>query len=428
MQMKPTSPLPSAPAWTDEIAGLYEGQLRVKGLDPRTFPPELWWEVATPLLTQERRFHVREIGQSAEGRPLRHVTWGNGPIPVLLWSQMHGDESTATMALADLFRLLGEHPDHPLVARLRQNTTLHFFPLVNPDGAARFQRTNAQGIDINRDARALASPEARALKSLHDELGPRFGFNLHDQRPGYRAGNSDRQVAISLLSPPFDESRAINDVRKRAMEVAVAIRAILEPQLAGHIARWDDTFSPRAFGDLTTQWGTSTVLIEAGGIDGDPQKQLLRRHYFMGMLAALDTIASGSHAGLDIGHYFALPQNGEVWPDLLIRGGTVVVNGLPSLRADVLIDFKHPLSEEGGKIKEVGDLSGMQARRSIDATNMFIQALPCPVRGEEHTTQTVSITPGKAACLQISRDPEGHDIVWTLVRDVNPRHRPPSEH
>ena len=27
-----------------------------------------------------------------------------------MWSQMHGDESTATMALADLFRFLGVEP------------------------------------------------------------------------------------------------------------------------------------------------------------------------------------------------------------------------------------------------------------------------------------------------------------------------------
>lgn len=36
------------------------------------------------------------------------------------------------------------------------------------------------GVDINRDARRLATPEGRALKSLHDRLKQEFGFNLHD--------------------------------------------------------------------------------------------------------------------------------------------------------------------------------------------------------------------------------------------------------
>ena len=424
--MQPTSPLPSPPAWAQEIAGLYDSQLRVDGLDPRTFPPEHWWRITTPLLTIDRGFVVREIGMSAEGRPLRHVVWGGGPKRVLLWSQMHGDESTATMAIADLFRLLGEHPQHPLVQRLRTNTTLHFLPLVNPDGAARFQRHNAQGIDINRDAFALATPEARALKSLHDEVRPQYGFNLHDQRPGYRVGDSDKATAIALLSPPFDESRDINDVRTRAMEVAVSIRAMLEPALTGHIARWDDEFSPRAFGDLTTQWGTSTVLIEAGGIEGDPQKQALRKHYFIGLLAALDAIATGNHVGLDIGHYFTLPQNGKVWPDLLIRNGTIISPGLPPLRADVLIDFKHPLSEEGGSIEEVGDLSQVKARRTIDASGLFIHPLPCPAHGDMPATAAKPLMPGKPACFQISRDAQGHQIVWTLLHDVDPEKPKPS--
>ena len=75
--------------------------------------------------------------------PLRHVRWGNGDTRVLLWSQMHGDENTASMALADPFRFLGEHPRHPLVERLRIGTRLHVIPILNPDGAARFQSRRA---------------------------------------------------------------------------------------------------------------------------------------------------------------------------------------------------------------------------------------------------------------------------------------------
>ena len=76
----------------------------------------------------------------------------------MLWSQMHGDESTATMALADIFRFLVEAPGDSLRERLRNRLTIVFIPMLNPDGAEVFQRENAVGIDVNRDARRLSTP------------------------------------------------------------------------------------------------------------------------------------------------------------------------------------------------------------------------------------------------------------------------------
>jgi hypothetical protein len=336
---------------------------------------------------------------------------------VLLWSQMHGDESTGSMALADLFRFLGEHPDHPLVQRLRAGTTLHFLPIVNPDGAARFQRRNAQGIDINRDARALASPEARVLHDLRERVRPAFGFNLHDQQVGYRAGDSDRGTAIALLAPAFNEARDVDASRGRAIEVAVAIRAALEPYVAGHIAKWDDTFNPRAFGDLTSAAGVSTVLIESGGIEGDLQKQRLRKLNFLALAAALDAIATGAHQGLPHAAYDELPENGKVWPDLLIAGGTLALPGQPQAKADVLVDFDDPLLERGGRIDDVGDLGGVRARRTIDATGLYLVPLP---PGSDSDTAGGAFDRRMPARLVLSRDPQGRNVVWTLAGDVDP--------
>ncbi|WP_082563252.1 M14 family zinc carboxypeptidase [Pseudoxanthomonas sp. Root65] len=425
------TPVPSPPAWLPDLDTRYDTQLRVAGLEDRTFNAEHWWSVATPLLAKDRGFRIEEIGRSVEDRPLRHVRWGNGKTSVLLWSQMHGDESTASMALADLFRFLGEHPDDPRVKALQANTTLHVFPIVNPDGAARFQRRNAQGIDLNRDARMLATPEARTLKSLFDQVKPMYGFNLHDQRVGYRAGDSDRGTAIALLSPPYNHAADVNDVRTRAIEVAGVIRIALEPYLAGHIARWDETFDPRAFGDLTTQWGASTVLIEAGGIEGDVQKQRLRKLYFLGMVAALDSIATGSHAGVPHALYRDLPENGDVWPDLVLRGGTLAVPGRAPMRADLLVNFRNPLAETDGAIADVGDLGTKKARRSIDARGLFI--VPLPGHAGERTVieanddgdnddprSPLPLTPGASARFVLSRDPQGRDVVWTLDRSVDP--------
>jgi len=411
------TPLPSPPSWLDELDALYDARIRVAGLEDRTFPPEQWWNVATPLATAAHGFRVEDVGRSAEGRPLRHVAWGEGDTRVLLWSQMHGDESTASMALADLFRFLGEHPDHPVVQRLRRHTSLHFLPVMNPDGAARFQRRNAQGVDINRDARALATPEARALHGLRERLQPDFGFNLHDQNVGTRAGDSDRGTAIALLAPAYNEAREVDATRLRAIEVAVAIRAVLEPYIAGRIAKWDDTFNPRAFGDLTAAAGVSTILVESGGIEGDPQKQRLRKLNFLALAGALDAIATGAHAGLPRAAYETLPENGRTWPDLRIAGGTLVLPGRPHAKVDLLVDFEHKLLERGGTIADIGDLGDTRARRTIDARGLYI--VPFDPPGRDPGADGNTFAPGIPAYFRLSRDPQGKDVVWTLAGDVD---------
>ena len=418
-----TDAMPPPPSWLDELDALYDARIRVEGLEDRRFSPEHWWEVAASLASGSRGFETEEVGRSAEGRPLRHVSWGEGDKRVLLWSQMHGDESTASMAIADLFRFLGEHPDHPIVQRLHQDTTLHFLPVMNPDGAARFQRRNAQGIDINRDARALVSPEARALHGLRERVQPAFGFNLHDQQVGYRAGDSDRGTAIALLAPAFNEARDVDPTRARAIEVAVAIRAVLEPYIAGHIAKWDDTFNPRAFGDLTAAAGVSTILIESGGIEGDLQKQRLRKLNFLALVGALDAIATGAHAGLPRERYEKLPENGDVWPDLLVTGGTLALPGQPPAKVDLLVDFERSLLERGGTIADIGDLGDVRARRTIDASGLYIVPFDPPGAGVDEAPQTFA--PGLPAYFHLSRDPEGRDVAWTLAGDVDPEQPTP---
>jgi uncharacterized membrane protein len=402
--------LPAPPAWLDELETLYDARLRLPGLEDRRFQPEQWWAAVDPLLADAPGLHAEEVGRSAEGRPLRHLAWGEGPTQVLLWSQMHGDESTASMALADLLHLLSRHPEHPLVRRLHATTRLHLLPIVNPDGAARFQRRNAQGIDINRDARALASPEARVLHGLRERIRPDYGFNLHDQQVGYRAGPSERGTAIALLAPPSNEARDVDPARARAIQLAVAVRAALEPRIGGHIAKWDDTYNPRAFGDLTAAAGVSTLLVESGGIEGDLQKQQLRKLNFLALAAALDAIATGSHLHLSHAPYDELPTNGEVWPDLLIAGGTLVLPGRTPARADVQVGFSEPLLQRGGSIEDIGDLGHVRARRVIDASGLYVHPL-----GED-----ARLAPRAPARLRLTRDPEGEDVVWTLAGDSDP--------
>ena len=66
----------------------------------RRFSESLWYELIQEW-SQKDVFEVSELGKTFEERPIHQVRYGQGPIRICAWSQMHGDEATATKALAD---------------------------------------------------------------------------------------------------------------------------------------------------------------------------------------------------------------------------------------------------------------------------------------------------------------------------------------
>ena len=386
-------------------------QYRVAAITSRRFTQEAYWQAIAPS-TASGALRSEEIGRSLQGRAIRSVTFGTGPTTVLLWSQMHGDEATATMALADIFRFLSEATTDPLRERLRERLTIVFVPMLNPDGAELFQRENAAGIDINRDARQLATPEGRTLKSLRDRLRPDFGFNLHDQGARVLAGPRGKQVGIALLAPPYSNDRAYNDVRSRARLVAAVIARALGEEIPGRIARYDDTFNPRAFGDLMQQWGTSTVLIESGALPDDPEKQRLRALNVGGLLAALDAIATGSYATADPNAYESLPANRGGASDLIVVGGQLVLPAMSPVRADIAFTYDDALARAGPRVRDVGDLREIVAIDTIDASGLFLHPQQSALTTEKGG---VWLRIGAAGAMDIRR---GADPASALVRTI----------
>lgn len=352
---------------------------REPAITTRRFTHEAYWNAVLPVVTYAG-FRVEEVGRSLHGRPLRTITIGTGRDTVLLWSQMHGDESTATMALADLFRWFAntraEDRDDALRARILNGLTLVFLPMLNPDGAERFQRENAIGVDVNRDARTLATPEARALKAVRDRLSPRFGFNLHDQNARTRVGRDGEQAAIALLAPAHDETRGYNAVRERARLVAATLALSFGTELPTRVAKYDDAFNARAFGDLMQAWGTSTVLIESGALPGDPEKQRLRALHVGALLSVFDALATGAYANADTAWYESLPFNASGASDLLITGGQLVMPGMSPMRVDVAVNYEDAVARTGGRVREVGDLAGVIAIDTIDVSGLFLHPAP----------------------------------------------------
>ena len=167
-------------------------------------------------LKHKNGFTVKVLGKSVEGRELKLITIGKGKTKIFMWSQMHGDEPTATAALFDIINFINDPANKDFCKGLFDRVTLYFLPMVNPDGAERFKRRNFYDIDLNRDASRLQCPEAIILKSVFDSLKADFGFNLHDQSHRYSVGNSFRTATISFLAPAYNYEKEFNDVRINA--------------------------------------------------------------------------------------------------------------------------------------------------------------------------------------------------------------------
>ncbi|MBM7118610.1 M14 family metallopeptidase [Archangium primigenium] len=357
-------------------------------------------------------FQVDEVGRSVEGRPLRLVRFGHGPRPVLLWSQMHGDEPTATTALLVLCEYVRQHRDAPRVAKLLSEFTLHALPLLNPDGAERFQRRNAQNLDINRDALVLQTPEGRTLKALRDRLEPVLGFNLHNQNWRTAVGETRQPASISLLAPPFDAARNDNPGRLLAKKVCAVIRDALEPLIPGRIGRYDDGFEPRAFGDNLGRWGTPTVLIESGPWPSAEPEQPLVQMNFVALVSALEALAGGHVERADLGRYTSIPLNwGQGYLHLLLRGGQVFGEAGEAFVADVGVEGLRAVRGEGsearvvvtGRVEELGDLHVFGAQETLDVTGCWVVPLP---PGDVGEGQVVPLPPREARTLRLEQPAE----------------------
>lgn len=318
------------------------------------------------------KFQVNKVGQSIEGRDLNLISIGNGDIDVFLWSQMHGDEPTATQAIFDILNFLDSKSNQVEKREIFSRLRIHFLPMLNPDGAQVYQRRNTLGIDINRDALRLQSPEGRTLKRVRDSLEADFGFNLHDQSIYYNAELTPKPATISYLAPAYNYEKDINDIRRNAMKVIAFMNGIIQKYAAGQVGRYNDDFEPRAFGDNIQKWGTSTILIESGGYADDREKQEIRKLNYVSILSAIYTIATGNYTSVSIDQYWAIPENDRKLFDLKIEELTYGLLGNDytldlGIHRQEVDDETHSDFWYKSRIADQGDLSTFYGYETFDA-------------------------------------------------------------
>jgi hypothetical protein len=300
-------------------------------------------------------------------------------------------------------------------------------PMLNPDGAERYQRFNAQGIDINRDWRRQATPEGRTLFRAAKTLKPQFGFNLHNQNARTTVGRPPLPAAVSVLAPAPDASRKVSPSMQSAKQMCTCFVEIVRPYAQGMISRYDDSHEPRAFGDGIQSLGVATMLVEAGGWPDTVDVEPMTRLHFHGLLNTLHAIATDKYRAADAQIYEDLPEsNSTRMNDCYITKAHVLDAKVPEpFIADVLIDQTHSsrlweAHDRDGKVIDFGDLPPVPAMLTINASDSLILPgrfsfvrdwRPGTPLNERHIDQLLSLGNTTAICAVNLDDCEAVDAM-----------------
>lgn len=149
----------------------------------------------------------QEAGRSVEGRPIETIRLGTGSDRVLLIGSVHGNEDEGVELVERFVEHLQQNPS------LLRGRTVLVVRDANPDGNAAGTRTNANGVDLNRNFPASnwkglskngrpasgeypqSEPETRLIVELVESFNPHRIVVVHSTGGGKAMVNYDGPAA-----------------------------------------------------------------------------------------------------------------------------------------------------------------------------------------------------------------------------------------
>jgi hypothetical protein len=194
-------------------------------IDPKAFAIQIQSAAAA------QGFRVAPYGEMA-GLPVYALTRRTpGPRPrIYLSAGIHGDEPAPPLALLSLME------------RGILDTRANWFlcPLLNPVGFVRQTRVNAEGIDLNRDYKALRSLEIQAharwlqrqpnfdlAVCLHEDWEAK-GYYLYELNPRQRSSLAGAMITEVMNVCPIESATTIDG---REVAEPGIIRPVGDPEL-----------------------------------------------------------------------------------------------------------------------------------------------------------------------------------------------------
>ena len=289
-------------------------------------------------------------GYSVNNLPIHFFKIGSGKTKLLIWSQMHGNESTSTKALFDSISFFYKHEQ-----AVFDDLTLLVIPILNPDGAFKYTRENYNNVDLNRDAVNLSQPESIVLKKIYDKFKPDFCFNLHGQRSIYSTVNFNSSI-LSFLSPSSDFDRNETDSRVKSMKIILDIFDNLKTLIPNNIGRYNDEFNINCVGDTFQSLNTPTILFESGHYSQDYSREISRYYTSLAITYAIKSICSKGFNLQNHKNYYKIPENSTSLCDVFIKNIKIKQSSL-SQPVDLSILYKEKLNLVSKEIEFFPEIS-----------------------------------------------------------------------
>jgi hypothetical protein len=318
--------------------------------------------------TSRGTIEVDVAGYSNHGREIWTARVGTGDEVILVNSQIHGNEKHNVHAVLNILQSLSTNS--PQAQAIRDQVTLVFVPMLNPDGGEANQRQNVmtweevvtdfpqlegaprawnfnvrnQGFDVNRDFNPdldyvpdaadfpgtsagtgwYITPEAQTLRDVYAALEDEFGLvdvfvDLHNQGPCYSGDTLDGYSPMSI------SARFISDPSEHGDWPLFDYDASRQANLAvldGMTQRGNSpygavTLYPQAINLPGTALGSfalrgsATVLFETSGNStstGQKRMGMAIKQIEIGLMGLIESVADGSWRTLDPDRYETIPH------------------------------------------------------------------------------------------------------------------------
>lgn len=212
--------------------GKNQGGYRGETIDIRTVLREIELEARQSGWNTEVFHAGDDFKWLALTRPATSLRAPQPKVRIYISTGIHGDEPAGPLAV---LRLL--HENH-----WPANAEVVLCPCLNPTGFVRNQRENGQGLDLNRDYLALASPEVHAHVAWLEKQSPfdlglclhedweALGFYVYELNPDRKPSLAEAIVAGVAPVCPVDPSEIIEGRAAKAGIIRPSHDPLSRPQ------------------------------------------------------------------------------------------------------------------------------------------------------------------------------------------------------